>query len=258
METQNLNTASKKTNQVIIFISLLFLGIGQNIAQVKTFNVQSFDKVIVNPHIQVDFVKADKESVVINDIDVSLDKLNIKDSGNTLEIYLDDARMTTKNEKVKDNNYNSKEPIYKGTIVKATIYYTNLNELSLRGEEKFTCKSLLNTDKFKLKIYGESEVELKEVKLNSLSTVIYGESILTIEKGTITNQKITSYGESEINTLNIATETAKITLYGESNVNINVTQDMKITSYGEANIKYRGNPNINKGIVIGETSIKKI
>ncbi|MCK5677170.1 MAG: hypothetical protein KAH72_01660 [Flavobacteriaceae bacterium] len=49
-----------------------------------------------------------------------------------------------------------------------------------------------------------------------------------------------------------------ITLYGESNVNINVTQDMKVTSYGEANIKYRGNPKINKGIVIGETTIEKI
>lgn len=257
MKTQSKKVNSIRINQIIFFISLLTLSIGQVMAQVKTFNVDSFDKVIVSPHIQVDFIQADNESVVINDIEVSIDKFNIEMSGNSLHIYLDDAKTTTKNEKEKNNNYNVKHPIYKGTIVKATIYYKNLNELSLRGEENFVCKSLLNTDKFKLRIYGESEVILNEVKINTLSIIIYGESVLDIKKGTIGNQKITSYGESEINALDVETESAKITLYGESNVNINVSQDMKVTSYGEANIKYLGNPKINKGIVIGETTIEK-
>jgi len=258
METLNKKPSTLKINPAIILLSILVLSIGQVLAQTKTFSVNSFDKVIVSPHIQVDFIQADKESVVIDDISVSLEKLNVETSGNTLEIYLDDAKMTTKNETEKNNDYKVKRPIYKGTIVKATIYYKNLNELSLRGEEKFICKSLLNSEKFKLRIYGEAEVKLNEVKLATLSTIIYGESILEIKKGAIGNQKITAYGESEINALDVETESAKITLYGESNVNLNVSKALKITSYGEANIKYTGNPKINKGIVIGETTIEKI
>lgn len=258
METRSKKPNTLKINQTIIFLSFLVLSIGQVLAQTKTFSVNSFDKIIVSPHIQVDFIQADKESVVINDISVSFEKLNVEVSGKTLEVYLDDAKMTTKNETEKNNDYKVKHPIYNGTIVKATIYYKNLNELSLRGEEKFICKSLLNSEKFKLRIYGETEVLLNEVKLNTLSTIIYGESILEIKKGTIGNQKITAYGESKINTLGVETESVKITLYGESDVNLNVSKNLKITSYGEANIKYTGNPKINKGIVIGDTTIEKI
>ncbi len=258
METLNKKPNNLKINHTIIFLSFLALSMGQVLAQTKTFSVNSFNKIIVSPHIQVDFIQADKESVVINDISVSIEKLNVEVSGKNLEIYLDDAKMTTKNETEKNNDHKVKHPIYNGTIVKATIYYKNLNELSLRGEEKFICKSLLNSEKFKLRIYGEAEVLLTEVKLNTLSTIIYGESILEIKKGNIGNQKITAYGESEINALGAETQSAKITLYGESDINLNVSKNLKITSYGEANIKYTGNPKINKGIVIGDTTIEKI
>lgn len=259
METRSKKSNTLKINPTIIFLSFLVLSIGQVLAQTKTFSVNSFDKIIVSPHIQVDFIQADKESVVINNISVSIDKLNVEVSGRSLEIYLDDAKMTTKNETEKNGNYKKvKHPIYNGTIVKATIYYKTLNELSLRGEEKFICKSLLNSEKFKLRIYGEAEVLLSEVKLNTLNTIIYGESILKIKKGNIGNQKITAYGESEINALGVETESVKITLYGESDANLNVSKSLKITSYGEANIKYTGNPKINKGIIIGETTIEKI
>lgn len=255
---KNKNSISKKSTQFELFLIIFVLSIVQTVAQTKTFLVDNFDKVIVSPHIKVDFIQADNESIVINDIRVSIDKFNIEASGKTLHIYLDDAKTTTKNKTEKTNNYRIKNSIYNGTIVNATIYYKTLNELSLRGEEKFVCKSLINTDQFKLRIYGESEVQLNDVKLNTLNTIIYGESILEIKKGTIANQKITSYGESIINALDVETDSAKITLYGESNVNINVSQEIKITSYGEANIKYKGNPKINKGIIIGETTIEKI
>ncbi len=245
-------------SQIKFIIFILLLNSGQILAQIKTFTVESFDKVIVSPHIQVYFEQGDKETVLINDITVSIEKLNIEVSGKTLHIYLDDAKYITKNETEKNNNHKIKRPIYKGTAVKATIFYKNLNELSLRGEQKFICKSALNNDKFRLIIYGESEVTLNEVKLKSLSTTIYGESILKIKKGTIGKQKITAYGESEINSLDVETESIKITVYGESEIKVNASKSIKITSYGEAEIRYSGNPEINKGIIIGDTSIEKI
>ena len=247
-----------KISQIVLVIFIMVLSIGKTMAQTKEFSVDPFDKVIVSPHIQVNFVKGDKESVYIEDISVPIEKLNIEESGKTLHIYLEGAKTTTKSEKVHEDNYDGKRSIYQGTIVQATITYKNLNDLSLRGEETFVCKSLLEGDKFQLKIYGESEVKLTDVKLNSLNTTIYGEAELKIRSGNIGKLKITSYGESEVTALDVQNEYVKITAYGEGEFRLNVSKELKVTAYGEAQIEYKGNPEVNKGIIIGETTIRKI
>ena len=81
-------------------------------AQEKTFTVKDFDGVIVSPHVEVIFIQAEEESVVIENIDVSMDKLNVEVKGKTLHIYLDDAKMYTKSEKVKYDDYKSRHAIY--------------------------------------------------------------------------------------------------------------------------------------------------
>ncbi len=244
-------------NKVFTITFLLLVGAMLN-AQSKNFDVKSFDKVKVSPHIQINFIKGEKESVTVNDIKVDRSKLNIEVSGKTLHIYLDGAKTVTKNEKVNHDNYKGKKAIYQGTIVKATVTYKSLNELSLRGDEKFVCESPLNTDKFELSIYGEADVTLNEVKFNNLHTAIYGESFLKIKNGTIGRHKIVAYGESEIYTLDTASDDVKITAYGESDIQVNVKDNLKLTAYGEATIKYKGSPTVDKGIVIGDASISKI
>jgi hypothetical protein len=244
--------------KTIVFTITLIVGSAYVNAQNKILPLKSFDKVIVSPHIQVEFVHGDKESITIEDISVPFEKFNIEQSGSTVHIYLDDAKMTTKNEKEKNKNYNVKHPIYNGTIVRAIITFKNLEDLSLRGEEDFRCDDKLKTDKFKLKIYGESNVYFKDVEFNSLHTTIYGESYFVIKNGKIGKQKIITYGESEVNTMDVETETVKITAYGESDIRVHASKNIKITSYGEARIKYKGNPDIDKGIVIGDAIIRSV
>lgn len=227
-------------------------------AQTKIFPVDQFDEVIISPHIQVTFVKGEKDEVHIESISVSEDKLNIEVKGNKLSIYLDDAKMTTKSEKIDSGDYTYKQAIYKGTVVKATLIYKHINELSLRGEQDFICESLFDQNELELDIYGECNVLFKKINVNHLKTTIYGESILTIESGSTISQKYVCYGESEINTKNLSSEKTKVTAYGEAILEIKVTDELKVTSYGEATIKYIGNPNISKGIVIGETTIKRL
>jgi hypothetical protein len=255
MMTPNKKIKAQKILTLIVFC-LLISNYGSLIAQTKVIPLEHFDKVIVSPHIQVNFVMGDEESVSIESISVSEDKLNVEVSGSTLRIYLDDAKTVTKSEKSDDHN--GKKSIYDRNIVKATVTYKNLKELSLRGEQKFVCESLLELDKFILNVYGESRVILNEVKLNNLNTTIYGESYLEIKSGSIGRHKIIAYGESEVNTPIVTTKVAKITAYGEANIRLMVTDDLKVTSYGEANIAYSGNPKVNKGIVIGDATIKKI
>ena len=227
-------------------------------AQKKTFDVGSFDGVIISPHIEVIFEKADTQSVVIEDIEVSMDKLNVEVKGNTLHIYLDDAKMYTKSEKVKYDDYKGKHAIYNGTIVSAKVFYTELEELSLRGEETHKVISPIKCEKLTLKIYGEGEVYLKQIEVQEFYTTMYGESYLEVKEGNAKRQRIISYGEGEVNTYGVQNSTAKVTAYGEGRVKLKVSDELKVTAYGEATVHYKGSPMVNRGLVLGEATIHQV
>ncbi|EAQ99917.1 head GIN domain-containing protein [Maribacter sp. HTCC2170] len=241
--------------RISILIMLLTVTIW---AQEKTISVGHFDKVTVNPHIEATFVQGDKEQVQIESCTVSMNKVNTEIKGKTLRIYLDGAKEITKNEKVKENGYKRSKSIYNGTVLKVIITYRNLEELSLRGEEKFVCESPLNSDRFQLKIYGQSQVYLSQVDFNELQASIYGESFLEIQSGRIDRQKYTAYGETRINALGIKNNSTKIVAYGEGSYRVNVSKRLKVTAYGEATIAYKGSPDVDRGIIIGEATIQSI
>ena len=224
----------------------------------NTTQVDHFNKVIVSPNIEVTFIEGDEEKVTIEKSTVSDDKINIQVHGKTLRIYLDDAKELVKNEKKYENGNKVKQPIYRGTVVTATVMYKTLEELSIRGEEAIVCKSVLKGDKFRLKAYGEPEILLNEVSLGELKATLYGESNLVIKTGSIKEQKYTAYGESKINSLGINNNTTRITAYGESDFQLNVSDEIKLTAYGESVVNYKGNPTINKRINIGQVRINRI
>jgi hypothetical protein len=151
---------------------------------------------------------------------------------------------------------NKVAPIYHGTVATATVMY-RIWKNSLFAAKSIVCK-VFEGDKFRLKIYGDSEVLLNEVSLDELKTTIYGESNLVIKAGTIKEQKYTAYGESKINSLGINSNTTKITAYGEADFQLNVSDEIRLTAYGEAVVNYKGNPVISKGINIGEVKINRI
>ena len=220
---------------------LLFFAIN---AQAQTVTaVNHFDKIIVSPHIQVTFAEGSEESVTVENSSVDKSKIHIE---------------VNKNETDYRNGYKEKHSIYKGTAVTALVTYKTLNELSIRGEEKQLCKSVLKGDKFILKIYGESDVILNEVNLGALEATIYGESNLQIMSGFIKFQRYIAYGEGKINSLAISGNNGKITAYGEADFKMNVSDEIRITAFGEANLHYTGNPVINKGLHIGEMHIEKM
>ncbi|MBM1104845.1 DUF2807 domain-containing protein [Aurantibacter crassamenti] len=223
----------------------------------KTFDVENFDKIIISPHIAVNLIEGNEESVRIDEAGVVDDKINIEVEGTTLRIYLDGAKMVTKSEKG-HNDMNMGKSLYDGTQVRATITYKTLNSLSVRGEERINAKSKIDQKEFTLRIYGESQVYLTDVALDRLKVTIYGESYFEVENGMVQNQRFITYGESKVNTIAMNNELTKITAYGESDIRVNVAKKLKVTCYGETHITYQGSPNVNRGIVIGEATILKI
>jgi len=259
MNKDHIKISRKNRFITTIFILGLMIFSGNNLqGQSKTIDVNHFDKVIVSPHIQVTFIQGDKETLTIENASVPADKINIEVNGKTLLIYLDGAKMVTKSEKIKGDGWKRKESIYKGTKVTATVTYTSLQELSLRGEETFVCVSPLIQEKFRLTIYGESKVYLNEVQLEKLQATIYGESFLEIKAGVVTNQKFRAYGESKIDGLEIKNKNTQISAYGSSSFRLKILDNLKITAFGESNITYIGGPVIDMGIIIGDVTIQNI
>lgn len=234
---------------IFIFMSLCLM------AQSKKFTVKSFKKVIISPHIEVEFKKGDKELVEIIE---NHSDLNIDVKGKTLHLYLNDAKITSPTKKVKVNGHTQKVPIYKGTLVKAVITYKNVETFALRGEEDFLFKTPIEQDKLTLNVYGEPKVVIEKVALKKLKTTLYGASKFAIKEGSINEQKYTVYGEARIKVSKIKSKQTKVVAYGAANVKVNTSERLKVTSYGEARVYYKGNPKISKGIIIGDTTIESL
>jgi len=224
----------------------------------QTKIVDHFTKVIVSPYIQVTFVGGDEESVTINDSKVDQNKLHIEVNDKTLHIYLEGAKDIPKNEKDYSDDHEGKHPLYSNTSVEATVTYKILDALSIRGEEEHLCKSAIDGKKFTLKIYGESQVTFNELNLQELQATLYGEGSLKIKSGSVSEQDYTCYGEGLINSLAITGNTSHITAYGDADVKINVSDRIKITAFGDAQVHYKGDPEILKGLHIGELTVDKM
>ena len=225
-------------------------------AQTKIVN--HFTKVIVSPYIQVTFVQGDEESVTINDIKVDQNKFHIEVNDKTLRIWLEGAKDIPKNEKDYSDDHVEMHELYNNTSVVATVTYKTLDALSVRGEEEHLCENAIIGNDFTLKIYGESEVTFNELNLQELQATLYGEGSLKIKSGSVKEQDYTCYGEGRINTLAISGNTSHITAYGDAEVKINVSDRIKITSFGDAQVHYKGNPEVVKGLHIGDLIVDRM
>jgi hypothetical protein len=244
--------------KLILFLTSLLV-INSNLNAQKTIKLDGdFDKIIVSPHIETVFKKGTEQSIVIEDINVPIEKFNYELEKGTLQVYLEGAKTYTKNKKIIIRNSETKVPLYKGRVVKVIITYVDVNTFSLRGEEKITFQTPLIQDDCKLLIYGKSEVTINTINVDNLTVSIYGDSFLKMDKGNINKQKITAYGASKVMASDVNTEETKLTAYGDGTFNFNVSKKMKVTSYGEATVLYKGDATLKKGIVIGESTIRKV
>ena len=194
----------------------------------QTITTGSFHKVIISPFIEATFIEGDEERVEINHSVVDANKLHVDTKNGTLRIYLEGAKEIP--HQTRDNRNNGRD-LYPAHAVTVTIYYKNLDALSLRGEERFTCASPLSSEQFTLKLYGESAITFASVQINELHTTIYGESSVEIQSGSVNQQSYTCYGEGSVNTTAISSSEAKLTAYGESEFDLNVSRCWRSCSW---------------------------
>jgi len=235
--------------------SLLILAVQFSMAQEISRDLKSFRKIVVSPKVNLILEKGDSESIRLVYSNVSPDKINIIVHGNTLRVYLDDAKVTEKLERIYPNE---KRSIYRDASLTAYVTYRELEHLEIRGNQELICNGPISAERFTLKAYGENEIRLASVKTDYLRASLYGENDLKIKGGKAEYQKYKLFGENKIDTQELKSYSATTNSFGESRIKLSTQDQLKVNAFGESQISYNGNADVNKGLIFGHTQINKL
>ena len=222
------------------------------------YDLDSFDKVLISPKINLVLTKGEVESLKLKIRNVDPEKVNVKVEGNALHLYLDNAKKYVKHNKYHLNGRKFKEKQYQGVQVTAYLTYRDLKKLQVRGEQWVIAEDPIEVDKFKLKVYGETDINLASIKTDRLKVGLYGENDLDIDSGIAQVQRYRSFGENRVDTRKVTSRKTKTSIFGEADFNLSVTDKLKISSMGEASITFSGQARVTKGIVLGSSEIRNI
>jgi Putative auto-transporter adhesin, head GIN domain len=219
--------------------------------------LDSFRKIVVSPKIKLVLKKGEKESIRITALNVDATQLNIRVEGKKLLIYLDDARYLEKRERPGNHFHGSRKSIYHDASVTAYVTYKELKSIEVRGEERVECEDTIQTDKFKLKAYGTTDINLAGLQVRKFKTSLYGENRLRIASGKSMHQRYRLYGENVIESSGLESETIATNVYGEGRVSIKATGEVRLNAFGEPQIFVEGPAQLSKGLVIGRVGIRR-
>lgn len=224
--------------------------------------IGDFDKIVVSPHINLVLSYGNDPSVKISSANVDEDKIVVTTENDVLSIYLEGARYHNKYEKQQryDGNYRGKwkEDIYKDAEVTAYVTFDYLKSIQVRGDQSVTCDDRIDQHSLKMILYGEVDMQMKNISVDELKITTYGENEVTVASGKVDKQVIKCYGENRLNLEEVETDDIRSSLYGENRLNLRADGEIKVTAFGESDVRFRGNAYINKGIVIGDTDIRRL
>ncbi|MGH1386766.1 GIN domain-containing protein [Kordia sp.] len=248
----------KKMNTGTELPSILFFSFkNDTLEQSKTIAVNHFDKVVVSPHIQAVFKQGDQESITIEELTISSEKMNVEVSDNVLKVFLHKAEAEVSMDDDQSVNWEDNS-IYSGTIAKIVITYKDLGKLALVGEEKFTFVDKIQQKDIKLKLIGKTKIYIKDAEIENLDITSFGKNYVDVSSGKTQHQNITVFGEDELNLINVENEVTQIKSLGNGKLKLNVSKKLKVTSLGNAHIMYKGDAKVSKGIMLGNSKVEKL
>lgn len=215
----------------------------------ETRNIKAYNNLIVHPFVDVEILEELSSSELrVEAKGIATDQVITKQNGKKLEIYLKGG---------KGFNYPKIREEFKGVKVKVFLGYQVLEKLKLIGEKYLQCEIPVENKKFVLKSIGDNDITFTDFQSEYLKARIMGDGKLNMS-GKVSEQKFKIMGSGEVNALNLKGENAQLHTMGDGSFQVNVSEDVSVRTLGDADIKYKGNPDVRKGLVLGEVSIRKI
>jgi hypothetical protein len=243
-------------------------------AQTLERTLPTFKKVVISPFIDVELVKGPSEGIQITYENLEEDEINIDVKGNTLRVYLDDAKFRIRRESAEIKN----DRRYGHAKVKAIITYKELENIQIAGNNSLTCKEEMIGKKLKIKVYdearvafaslgmkkirlaayGETDVDIEQVDANSMRIATYGDNHVDIDSGQAGNQTFRAYGDNIIDARGVKSIYAKVGFFGDNKLAVDAEHQVKITVLGEGDIRVGGNAHIRRSLVLGDPKITSL
>lgn len=226
---------------------LAFAGFGQELQQ----DLKHFTRVVASPRVSVILEKGNEESIRLVYNNVDAEKINVRVTGKTLRIFLDDARKV---EKTARSN-RGRVGIYEGASVTAYVTYRELDMLEIRGNQEISCLDPIESEIFVLRAYGENEIRLASLKTGFFKAKLYGHNDLEVQKGRTLEQKYILYGENKIDTKGMRSDYIITSIFGEGSLSIHSAEEVRIDAFGEPRIFVDGGAHINRRLIFGKANI---
>lgn len=246
-----------------IIILLLFIGPISLWSQIKeSRELPSFNKIIVSPLIDLILINGSSENVTLESTNESLDQVSAVVKGQSLRIFLKGARILAR--KKRKNRRDEAHVLFErpgydqSSRVTAYVTYVQLAGIQVRGQNRITVRGKLTADRFKLKAFGSTDIHFDYMDVGQLKVALYGDHKVVIDSGQVQKQVYLAYGDNRVNVTTLEGISARTSLYGDNQISMNVAEIIKVSSLGEADIYYKPGPKIQKGLVIGDTNIRRI
>jgi hypothetical protein len=216
--------------------------------------VKPFTGIVTSPRVHLVLQEGPVAQVRIVCHGVPRNRVNVKVTGHTLRIFLDHARILER--QVRYSPHGSKRGLYQGSSITAYVTYQTLNRIEMRGEESLTAAGTIHADKLKLKLYGVTSVDLKNVDADKLKVSLFGENNVLIRDGHANVQVYRLFGDNGIDTQGMKSTTAAARMYGEGKIKLSVRDAIHIHAFGEPVVRISGTPLITHGIILGQLDLR--
>ena len=238
----------------ITITTLLLLVAFSNYGQQFEEKLDPFNKLIVDPYINVELVQGNEEKIQVFYDNVDPAEIISEQRGKTLYVYLADAKIGWRI--LANDNYRYKK--YRYAEVKMVITYKSLKNIQFRGEEQLTCEDEISGSRLKLKAYGETDIRIASIDIRRLKIALYGENNLLVSAGSTYDQKINTYGENRVDASMLQSYGTNTKSFGENKVAVNASQYLRAMYFGEGELRYSGHPIMERKWLIGEVDVRKV
>lgn len=231
-------------------LTVFFLAFGITKAQNNIRPLEGFEKVNIGSYIQATLIESETTGVSILETNLPEDQLVIKVDGKTLKVYLKNARNLQKD---KVNLLPSDK-----LKVRIKIFYTALNNLTVKGSEDITFKSDLSCPELYVSGQGNGAILFNHVNIDRLRMRLYGNFNVSSKGGKIAYQHFRMYGNAGVDFENVISKETHLVMYGNNEIFVNVTNFLKTKGFGNFSVDYKGNPKLEKGLKLGKGTLRKV
>jgi Putative auto-transporter adhesin, head GIN domain len=217
--------------------------------------LRPFDRLIVSQFVDLELQPGPTEAVRVTYEGVPADEVYVEQRGRTLHVYLKYAKLWSRHRRAIGG---SAEARYRHARVKAYVTYKTLEHLELRGRQRVNLPQPLEAERFKLRLFGEIQLQMAGLQVNYLKVKLFGQNELEIADGRADFQKYKLYGENQVRAKGLAAGRVKTTSLGENNLQLNVTERLSVLALGVSEVYYRGGPKVRRRLLLGSNHIARL